>query len=215
MKLQVKYNLVDLDSAIAIAHQTKDFADIMEVGQLLILKDGLRAVEAFCKNFPDKRIYVDAKLSERPEESVQLFASLGVYYISMLAGTYHSIIKKACEAAAASNIHIVLDFINAHSLGQSAMEAKMLGTSAILMHRENTLDEEADNLENDWRQVRDNTDLPIFVQGKINTQSIKQILPLRPQVIIVGEAITHSKNPAHEAGALKKILMAATASQPF
>lgn len=206
MKLQIKYNVNDIDKALAIAHETKEAADILEIGQLLILHYGIKAVEAFCKEFPGKKIYVDTKLSERPEESVEFFAGLGVHYISILAGAYHSIIRKACEAAAQRNIQVVLDFINATTLGQSALEAKTLGAGAILIHRENTLDEQADNLESDWQQVRDNTDLPIFIQGKISPHNIKSILPLRPQVVIIGDAITRSKNPGQEAESIKKML---------
>ena len=214
MKLQIKYNFTDLSTALAVAHDTKEFADILEVGQLLILKEGTKAIEMFCKTFPDKKIYVDTKLSERPEEIIDLLGDMGVHYISVLAGTYHSIIRKACEAAIKKKIHVVIDFINASSLGQSAMEAQTLGAAAVLIHRENALDEQANNLENDWQQVRDNTDLPIFIQGKINAQSLKAIIPLRPQVIIVGDAITRSKHPAHEAEMLRKILAEATPIGP-
>ncbi len=90
------------------------------------------------------------------------------------------------------------------------MDAETLGASAILIHRENTLNEQADNLENDWQQVRDNTKLPIFVQGKINPENIQTILTLRPQVVIIGDAITRSKNPAQEAATIKKMLDEAT-----
>lgn len=207
MKLQIKYNVADIDAAIALAQATQESADILEIGQLLILRYGIKAVESFCNNFPKKKIYVDTKLSERPEETVEILRNFNITYISILAGTYHSIIRKACESANKANIQIVIDFINASSLGQSAMEAKTLGASAILLHRENTLDEQASNLENDWQQVRDNTDLPIFIQGKINAQSILSITPLRPQIIIVGDAITRSKNPTIEAETIKKMLI--------
>jgi 3-keto-L-gulonate-6-phosphate decarboxylase len=215
MKLQIKYNFTDLNTALAIAHETKEFADILEIGQLLILKEGVKAIDVFCKTFPDKKIYVDTKLSERPEETIALLAGLGVHYISVLAGAYHTIIRKTCEAAAKERIHVVIDFINASTLGQSAMEAQTLGAAAVLIHRENALNEQANNLENDWQQVRDNTDLPIFMQGKINAQSLKAIIPLRPQFIIVGDAITRSKHPAHEAEVMKKILADATRVGPW
>lgn len=214
MKLQIKYNFIDLDQAIAIAHATKEFCDIFEVGQLLLLHYGIQAVERFCKEFPDKKIYVDAKLSERPEESIDLFAGLGVHYVSILAGTYHTIIKKVCEFGTARNINIIIDFINATSLGQSAMDAKTLGATGILIHREGSFDESDDSLTNDWQQVRDNTDLPIFIQGKINLNNIKSIIALRPQVIVIGDAITRSKQPATEAEAIKKLIQAVIVHGP-
>ncbi|MBM3886690.1 hypothetical protein FJ364_02055 [Candidatus Dependentiae bacterium] len=212
MKLQIKYNFTDVATALTIAQETKEYADIMEIGQLLILKDGIKAIEAFCKTFPDKKIYVDTKLSERPEETTELLGSIGVHYISVLGGAYHTIIRKTCEAASKYRMQVVVDFINASSLGQSAIEAQTLGAAAVLLHRGNSLDEQAQNLENDWQQVRDNTNLPIFLQGKINADSLPTIIQLRPQVVIIGDAITRSKHPAHEAEHLKKII---TASMPI
>lgn len=214
MKLQIKYNSAMLEDALAIAHETKEYADIIEIGQLLIIHYGVKAVDVFCKEFPDKKIYVDTKLSERAEESVSFFANMGVAYLSVLAGTYHSIIRKACEAAAKQNIKIVLDFINATSLGQSAIEAKTLGAEAVLIHRENTANEETDVLESDWQQIRDNTDLPIFVQGKISVENLSTILPLKPNVIIIGDGITKAKHPAQEAKNIKEILNS-SAKNPF
>lgn len=206
MKLQIKYNVTEIKAALDIAAQTQQFADIIEIGQLLLLKYGAQAIKEFKKEFPDKKIYVDAKLSERPEESINILAGIGIHYISILAGAYHSIIRKACESAAKENISIIVDFINASTLGQCANEAKTLGASGVLIHRENSMDEQANNLEADWREVRDNTDLPIFIQGKIDAQTLQNLLPLKPQVIIIGDAITRSKNPAQEAEILRKII---------
>ena len=207
MELQIKYNFVDLDAALHIARLTAEFADIIEIGSLLIYQEGLRAVSAFSEQFPEKRLYIDAKITDQPEDAVKLYANAGATYISVLAEAYPAIIKKACVTALECKVRIILDFINAHSLGQSAMDAKTLGAFGILMHRENSYDT-AVNPEEDLEQIRANTDLPIFIKGKICTSNLPSLARLKPHVIVVGDGITRADDPKKEAAALYKIIKA-------
>ncbi|MBY0353540.1 orotidine 5'-phosphate decarboxylase [Candidatus Babeliales bacterium] len=205
MKLQIKYNFTDLDKALAIARQTAQFADIVEVGTLLLFKEGVAAVTAFKKNFPDKQLYVDAKIADRSKESVELFAQAGASFISVLSNTYYYMIQEAAQTAKKYNAQIVLDFISTEMPGQAAAQAKNLGASAILLHRARTPDQSID-LEQDWASVRDNTDLPIFIKGKIDAEVLRDIVPLNPHGVVIGSAITYAHNPAEQAERISKLL---------
>ena len=57
MKLQISFELTNLSDALDLAKKTHQYADIIEVGTLLIYKEGVKAVEAFRKEFPDKEEY--------------------------------------------------------------------------------------------------------------------------------------------------------------
>ena len=61
MKLQISFDLTDLDKALDIAAQVAPYVSILEVGSLLLYKYGIQAVERFRKAFPNKTILVDAK----------------------------------------------------------------------------------------------------------------------------------------------------------
>ena len=205
MKLQIKYNLPSLTDALKIAEQTEEYADVIEVGSLLIYQHGIKSIEMFKQKFPNKEIYADAKISNKGEDSVKMFANAGAKYISVLAGTYYRIIRDATSTAKKYNVHITLDFINSHSLGKSAMEAKTLGAHSILLHRALAPDEKID-LKNYWEQVRGNTDLPIFIKGKINQAALEDIIPLKPQGVVVGSEIVDASDPRKKADQFKNIL---------
>ena len=87
MKLQISYELTDLVKALELAKKTHMFADILEVGTLLIYKEGIKAVETFRQEFPGKEIIADAKISDRSTDAITLFANAGANIISVLAGT--------------------------------------------------------------------------------------------------------------------------------
>ena len=99
MKLQISYDLTNLDDALKIAEKTAEFADILEVGTLLILTEGAKAVSAFKKKFPDKTIFADAKICDCADETIALFTNAGADVITVLAGTNNDIIYKAAQTA--------------------------------------------------------------------------------------------------------------------
>ncbi len=204
MKLQIKYNHADFDNAFNAAKITHDEADIMAIGSLLLYQKGIAAVAIFKETFPDKQLYVDAKITDKAEAAVKIFAQAGASYISVLAGAHFSIIQKAVDTAKKYNIKIVLDFLNTDIFGQFAVESETLGVDAILLHRR--INGNQTDLENDWQVIRGNSDLPIFIEGKIDEENIHQLVKLKPSFIVVGSAITNASDPARTAQNLKTLM---------
>lgn len=204
MKLQVSFDLIDLQKALDIAAKVAPYATILEIGSLLLYKYGTQSVEAFRKEFPNATLLVDAKISDRAKEAVTTLAQAGADWITVMAGTTQNVIHAACTTAHELNKKIMLDLIDASSLGQSALEAKGLGVDALLFHTPH--DEEASLLFLDkWDIVRGNTTLPIFISGKISRTIIDKILSIKPDGIIIGKSIIDSENPAEEAEFYHKI----------
>lgn len=85
MKLQVSFDIPDLDKALNIAHEIIDHVDIFELGLLLIYKHGIHAVETFRKAFPEKVLLVDLKLIARGYDAIPLFAQAGANWVTVLA----------------------------------------------------------------------------------------------------------------------------------
>ena len=124
MKLHISYDFTDLEKALKIAHETSQYADILEVGTVLIYKNGANVVNTFKKEFPNKIILADAKLVDRVEQAVPLFCKNAADYITILAGTSHTIIQKAARLAHTFETKVMLDLLDAYSMGQSAKDAK-------------------------------------------------------------------------------------------
>jgi 3-keto-L-gulonate-6-phosphate decarboxylase len=74
-----------------------------------------------------------------------------------------------------------------------------------LFHYPHELGELFDHLD-DWETVKGNTDLPIFVGGRITMEQVKEIVNLKPRGIVIGEAITRAANPEKEAELFRNIL---------
>ncbi len=204
MKLQISFDLTDLEKALDIASQVAPYADIIEIGSLLLYKYGTHAIEEFRKNFPNATILVDAKISDRAKEAVKTLSSAGANWITVMAGTTPNVIHSACTTAHELNKKIMLDLLDASSVGQSALEAKGLGVDALLFHTPH--DEETSlTFLDKWDIIRGNTPLPIFISGKISRDIIDKFIAIKPDGIIVGKSIIDASNPAEEAAFYHRI----------
>ncbi len=205
MQLHITYNFADLNQALNVAQQTAEYADILGIGSLLLLKDGVKSIKAFKTAFPNKAIFAESRLSEKADQAVTMMAQAGANYVSVLACCFHSTIKKTVETAKSFDVKVALDLFNAPSTGQSAMDAKMLGVHLLLLHRLPHADESIE-IEAEWHNVRDNSKLPIFITGKIDEENFTKIIALKPQGIMIGGAITQAENPAKAAHYFRSLM---------
>ncbi len=198
MKLQISFDLTDLDRALEIAEQIHEYADILEIGTLLIYAHGTTAVERFREAFPDKVLQADTKIVDRGKESIALFANAQTDWVTVMAGTNKNVIHAACTAAHERNKKVVLDMIDSKEIGQSALEAKNLGADALLVHQPYDVEEPLEFLDK-WEMIRGNTDLPIFISTRIGRDNIEDILNVKPDGITLGRTITEAEDPREEA----------------
>jgi 3-hexulose-6-phosphate synthase len=198
MKLQIAFDITDLDKAIDVAKKVESKSDILEIGTLLIYKNGIKAIERFREEFPKKTLLADTKIIDRGKEAVATIASAGADWVTVMAGTGKEVIHSASTMAHQCNIKVMLDLVDSSSVSQSALDAKNLGADALLFHQ--AYDEkDALILLDKWEMVRGNTQLPIFVSAKINRTTIFNIINIKPDGIIVGKSIIDSDDPADEA----------------
>jgi len=203
MKLQISFDIPDLEQAVEIAKQVTEYADIIEVGSLLILNHGIYAIKTFRNAFPNQVILADAKIVDRGKDATTLFAKADADWITVMSGTHKNVIHTACTNAHALNKKVMLDLIDAPSIGQFAMEAKNLGADALLFHE--PYEEESLTFLDKWEMVHGNTDLPIFVSNNINRNNINKIMEINPEGIIIGKSITDAQDPAAEAKFFKEV----------
>lgn len=198
MKMQISFDLTDLEKAIELAKNVESHADIFEIGTLLLYKYGVEAVKLFKETFPQKSFLVDTKIVDRARESIAIFEPFNIQFLTVMAEANKDTLQTACAHAQNAKIKLMLDLSDSHTPGQSAMEAKTLGFHGLIIH--NTEDHiEPMTLIEKWEMVRGNTNLPIFIGGKINRQLMATIHTLKPEGVIVGSAILKAQNAAAEA----------------
>ena len=198
MKSQIAFDLTDLDKALQIAAQVEEYTDILEVGTLLIYKYGDSAVRKFKESFPHKTILADIKVADRGKEAITIFAQAGADWTTVMAGTGRNVIHTACNTAHEMGKKVMLDLIDASSLGQSALDAKSLGVDALLFHKPADEDAQLTFLDR-WDMVKGNTQLPVFISATITRDNIHEVLAINPAGIVMSKTIINAENPREEA----------------
>jgi len=204
MKLQISFDMVDLEQALEVAKHVAPYADILELGTPLIYRNGIVAVEKFKNAFPDIALLADTKIVDRGRDIVSLFAKAGANWLTVMAGTNKNVIHAACTAAGELNIKIMIDLLDSSSLAQSALEAKNLGASALLFHQ--PFDEqEALVVMDKWDMITGNASLPIYASGRIDKSTIANFLAMKPYGLVIGKSITETAQPAQQAEFFHKL----------
>jgi 3-hexulose-6-phosphate synthase len=198
MKLQISFDLISIEKAIEIAQKVEMYADIFEISTLLLYNNGVHAVQLFRESFEKKPLVVDTKIIDHGKESVLLFMHYNINLLTVMAGTQKDTIHAACAASDTAKIKIMLDLLDSNAAGQSAMEAKQIGITSLLVTR--PFDEkEIPGFIEKWEMIRGNTNLPIFITGKINRDNLEEVLSLQPDGVIIGSSIVKAEDPAQEA----------------
>lgn len=197
MKLQVSFDISDLEQALSIAEKIEEHVDIFEIGALLLYKYGESAIKAFNERFPHRTLLADAKIIDRSKDAVLIFIEAGADWITVMAGAGRTVIHTACTVAHAAGKKIMLDLADASSPGQAALEAKSLGVDALMFHKPTQDDEHLLFIER-WEMVKGNTTLPIFISAHISRENISEILPLDAAGIVIGTSIVQSAEPEKE-----------------
>lgn len=99
MKLQISFDIPDLEKSIEIAKKVVDYCDILEVGNILIHKYGIKAVETFVKAFDGKDILADTKIIDRGQNITKLYKHTGIKWLTVMAGTSNTVIHRVSSEA--------------------------------------------------------------------------------------------------------------------
>jgi 3-hexulose-6-phosphate synthase len=197
MKLQISFDNIELEKAILTCKLVKDYANIIEIGTSLILRYGIISIQKFRDKFPDITILADTKIIDRGTTITEMMINEGADWVTVMGGTTTHVIHTTAAAAERHKKYVMLDLLDSQSPGQSAMEANKLGIDAVLIHRH--INDDDLIFTDRWEMVRGNTDLPVFISTDTDKESIKKVISLNPDGIVIGKAITGAANPGQEA----------------
>jgi len=198
MKLQVAFDMQNLDQALTLAQSLEEHIDIMEIGSLLLYAYGKQAIEQFRSRFPHKTLLADMKIVDRGKESTLIGLNAGADWVTVLAGTGKSVIHAVCITAHEARKRVMLDLIDSTSPSQSALEATSLGVDALLFHKPADDDDPQLSFLERWDMVRGNTKLPVFIAAALTREQVGNILDVRPDGIVLSKTLTESSNPLED-----------------
>jgi 3-hexulose-6-phosphate synthase len=204
MKLQVSIDLLSIDQAMNLLKEVAPYVDVIEAGTPLIKQEGLKVVETFKKNFPDKLIFADMKTMDAGELEAEIAFKAGADFTTVLAVANDKTIEGAVAAARKYNKIVTADMIGVSNREKRASEMENLGINYLEIH--SGLDEQAQGLSplNAIQAIRNAVKIPLSVAGGIKEETIQQVQAAGADMVAVGAAIYKAQFPGEAARRLRE-----------
>lgn len=133
-RLQVAVDCLDLVSALGPLNQVVDEVDVIEVGTILIIAEGLRAVREVRALYPDQTILADVRIAEAGALIARQCFAAGANWVSCVAGASLTTIQQVVKVAREYDGEVQVELGETYSA--AAAEAwRGVGVEHVIVHR--------------------------------------------------------------------------------
>lgn len=193
--LQIALDSINLDEVFRVAELVQGYVDILEIGTVLLKKEGIRIVEKMKRLYPHTLICADTKTVDLGKLEAQVMFEAGADLISVCGLASEATITLAIHEARMRQKKVLIDLIG---LGDSYRQIKRftyLQPDYLTVHT--GVDERStdNNLFQQVEIISQISPIPLAISGGVQLDDISYLLIFNPAIIIVGAAITASPDP--------------------
>ena len=189
--LQVALDFENLSRALQAAREAVDGgADWVEAGTPLIKSEGLDAVRALKKAFPDHRIVADMKVMDTGAFEVEIAAKAGADVVTILGAADDDTIAEAVRGGEKYGAEIVVDLLNVADPVARTKRVAELGAAAVCLHIGIDMQMQAKTPFAALERLAQDAPIPIAVAGGLTSETVAEATRAGARILIVGGAIT-------------------------
>lgn len=210
MRLQVAFDFLDLPSTLRIAEEVAELVDVIEIGALLLLREGLETIRELRRHLPDATLLADTKIADAGASEASLLLDAGVEAVTVLGSAREETIAGAVGEAHQRNARVIGDTLGRVDPLETARFLMQQGVDEICI---NTSSERTPTPESYDGLAAVRAALPdatLCVAGSITTDVIPTIVQHDPRTLIVGRAVTTSVSPRKAVEELRAAIEAAS-----
>ncbi len=201
--LQVALDFTRLEDAIGLASKLRASLGsegwLAEAGTPLIKSEGVRAVSLLRAVVDPVPVVADMKTADTGELEVSLACSHGAKIVTVLAAAPNETIESAVRAARRCNALVAVDMLGVRDVEGRAEELYSLGVDIVELHVgidvQKALGVTAADLERLVSRLASRYDWYVAVAGGLNEETAPRMARAGASIVIVGGAITKSRDP--------------------
>lgn len=186
----------ELPAALEVLAQVHPFVDIAEVGTPLVFREGMRALRHIRAAYPQLTLVADLKIMDAGQAEADIAFHAGADRATVMALASDATIAGALTSARTQGKRVMIDMMQVADPLARARQLLALGCDLLCLHTAHDLQSSHDSPYAQLAQLREA--LPtaqLAIAGGVKLDTLEQILPLQPQVIIVGSGITATPDP--------------------
>jgi 3-hexulose-6-phosphate synthase len=207
MELQLALDMISLEDGLKLAKKLKGLIDIVELGTPFSFVNPITVVKMFKDALPDVKILSDFKIMDGGYGMSKLAFEAGADIVTVSARTWDITIQEAIAASKEYGrmVHVDMMGVPDDQIGSRGKEVDAFKPDYIGIHRAVSLkNAKAEEPVRIAREIIKNAKLT--VAGGIDCESLKRVVPLKPDLVIVGAGITTAADPYAVAGEMRKIM---------
>lgn len=206
-RVQIALDTTDLPTALAPLQQVAHHVDVIEVGTVLLLAEGLRAVREIRALFPHRPILADVRIAEAGTIISRLAFEAGASWVSVVAGASLTTVEQVCRLAWEVGGEVQIELGEGYDPVQ-AQAWRRLGVQHVIVHR--SRDAEAAGTLSWSAQDLDRIDelaakgFTVTVTGGVSASELPVFAGRPVGVVVAGRSLVRAPSPADAAADLRR-----------
>lgn len=198
-RLQIALDTDSLSKALAPLNKAIENVDVIEVGTILILHEGLRAVREMRALYPEKPILADVRIAEAGSIISRACYEAGASWVSCVAGASLTTIKQVVEVAEEYNGEVQVELNDDHYTLEKAKAWRESGVQHVIVKR--SRDQEAAGIlewgSEDLQRIEDLKKLgfTVSITGGIKPNELDTFKDSSVDIVIAGRYIVGAEDP--------------------
>ena len=197
-KLQLALDTLDLPSALGPLQKASAYLDVIEIGTILCLAEGMRAVRIIRSLFPEKILLADVRIAEAGGLISKMAFDAGANWVSVVSGATMTTVEVVAREAQKNKGDVQIELIDGWTMEQ-AREWRNLGIEQIITHRSRDSEAKGDLTwsERDFNEIRMLAEMgfKVTVTGGVGLSDIPLFAGVPVYVFIVGRGIYKADHP--------------------
>jgi 3-hexulose-6-phosphate synthase/6-phospho-3-hexuloisomerase len=194
---QVSLDLTTIKDALPMAeHAVQAGIDWLEAGTPLILGEGLHAVKALRKRFPDYPIVADLKTMDGAGLEAQMMLEAGATHVVVMSQAHWASVKEMVKMAKNYKGQVMADVLNAPDKVEAAKRMQDLGVDWIIVHTgfdERRYVQGVSPLD-DIEQILKAVTIPVQAVGGLSIPQAVQSVELGASSLVIGAPLAIDAN---------------------
>ncbi|MEM7802001.1 MAG: 3-dehydro-L-gulonate-6-phosphate decarboxylase [Chloroflexota bacterium] len=198
--LQIALDTYDLPSALGPLQKAADHIDVIEVGTILCLAEGMHAVRAIKSLFPEKIVLADVRIAEAGSIISKMCFDANADWVSVVSGAAPSSFEVVlAEARSRENKDMQIELSDGWTFDQVKRWAD-LGVEQVIFKRSRDLEAQGvltwDERSFETIQKLHDLGMKVTVTGGVKVKDIPLFKGVPVYIFIAGRAIRGADDPA-------------------